>query len=118
MITFDARRTKFLIDGVGADDTDQDQTVLIRTDRVSVRAILDTDSIGTIPSDNAIFVSAASAGRTYLQMYRIVDERWEFGELINGAFGVWWEYVAGFSSHEALLLMFMPDSGGDEWQLA
>jgi len=91
--------------------------VMIRADKVSVRAILDTVSAGALTPHNAIYVSVAKSGLSFLEM-SVEYKEWGFGELVNKAIGVRWDYVSGLPTCEEPLLTYMPSGGGDEWELA
>jgi len=117
ILTSESRRTKFSVKISGTSDTEPDPMVMIRADKVSVRAILDTVSTDALTPHNAIYVSIAKSGRSYLEM-SVEYKEWGFGELVNKAIGVRWDHVKGFPTCEAPLLTYMPSGGGDEWELA
>ena len=117
ILTSESRRTKFSVKISGTSDTEPDPMVMIRADKVSVRAILDTVSTDALTPHNAIYVSIAKSGRSYLEM-SVEYKEWGFGELVNKAIGVRWDHVKGFPTCEAPILTYMPSGGGDEWELA
>ncbi|KAI5842236.1 hypothetical protein BZA05DRAFT_412418 [Tricharina praecox] len=113
-----SRRTKFCITRTGTfSDADRAPVVLVRLDKVSVRAVAETLTPGAINPDNRKYVSVSERPTNHLEM-SAKDTHWEFGTLVNKVVGVMWDTCSDATwESEVPLVTYMPGGGGDEWEL-
>ena len=115
------QRTKFQIERVAdAKENQQGELVMIRSDKVTVKVL------GVAPSTTPGGERKPAAPR-YLRAACLntrvevsdVEHTWEFGKLVNGDVGIYWEDgdTSGGAGQARPFVVWTPDGEGDEWEL-
>ncbi|KKO96954.1 hypothetical protein THAR02_10942 [Trichoderma harzianum] len=116
--TSEQRRTKFRIQQVIHSDSGSGccPPVLIRKDKITVDVIPETVTSGAVAGGTQ-FVSIRNSNSNCLTLTNKPHD-WTFEELINKQVGVrWGNEIPEEKGQARPLLVFMPNGGGDEWEL-
>ncbi len=113
--TSDVRRTKFQIQLDTAKPPPSQTVVLVRDDRVTVTAVLETASHATQHSE--VRYLSTESDSNLLALTKRGYSNWTFGDLINGRIGVKWIEDVGTNGKERPRVSLMTNGGGEEWEL-
>ncbi|KAK0716499.1 hypothetical protein B0T21DRAFT_454298 [Apiosordaria backusii] len=117
--TSEQRRTKFRIKQEISTGKSR-QSVLIRKDKVTVAAVAETVGSAAVLGNGTKYVSIRKLkGKSNCLVLANTPHPWVFQDFIDGQVGVRWgtEIEEEKDQGAKPLVVFMPDGGGDEWEL-